>query len=307
MSPSPINRRPNLIGVSAAAAVAIGAASPVAPAAPVGNGQRLTARAGAPTPDLPFEGLGGSSVSLAGATLPPVSSSTLDAVAETAREPGQGRTVLGLLSTALAVVSMGHWYLQLRAKKTATNITTGTLWMVNDALLCGTALATGQGWAAAVPATFATLGAASVYEMWRQGGRTLSFHKWDIVSGVGCCLGWGALLLMTAMPTTSASVGIAMASAVVATATYILATIPMERAMLAAPKPEEMRDAGRSFFKTWLTPTMPYLIGTTAYGTALFSVPEAAWYVYFQPALLLLNNVVLTSCMGWWSYRRIAR
>lgn len=226
---------------------------------------------------------------------------------EADQSPGISKNLLGAVSGTFSLMAMALYYVQIRRKETAVSIPAIALQSTNDLLLCGSALVTHQGWGAVVTAaTFGLLGFECLRVAFKGNPQT-RFERKDYYCAAGCLAGWSALIASWS-PAAAGVLGketLAIAASWIGTATYVLASIPMMKAMLERPKPDEVRPPSDHRVRDMLRISSSYICGTTALALAVATVPTFTIATWPQPVALLINNILLTSFIAVWGARRV--
>jgi hypothetical protein len=227
-----------------------------------------------------------------------------------------GMTFFGACTSAIA---LGWYYLQVRARTTAASLPTAMLFMANDMVLFGTALATAnQGIGTKVVCgLFLMCNAATFSHLWSREGaddsaktsrRTLfsRFSVMDKFCMIACSVGIVSLVA-TKIPFLTPGISPAellLGTAIVATAVKIVCSIPLYVSALAAPQPGEELAVKRGRIHTIGTTVMPLVLGTVGLASSLFTIEAYSLSTLMSPVGLTINNAALTIAFGIWAWRR---
>lgn len=228
-------------------------------------------------------------------------------------------TVIGVCTSAM---SLGWYYLQVRARTTAASLPTAMLFTANDIVLLGSALLTAnQGIGTSLVYGIFVLGNAAVFNtLWRLEGvegasensrRPLfaRFTTTDKACIVACGLGMLSLVA-SKIPFLTRGLDaqqIVLCSAGIATAVNIVACVPLYVNALAAPKQDEKLDVTIGRLRAIALTVAPLALGTVGLVSSLLTIDVYSMSTLMSPLGLALNNTCLSVAFGVWTWRRSAK
>jgi len=265
---------------------------------------------------LPLEGLQLPAVSLE------TTANTGDLRGPTEKQNGLLTFAMTIIGVSTSAMSLGWYYLQVRARTTAASLPTAMLFAANDIVLLGAALVTAkQGIGTQLVYGIFVLGNVAVANtLWRREGlegasenprRPLfdRFTTTDKACIVACGLGMLSLVA-SKIPFLTRGLDaeqIVLCSAGIATAVNIVACVPLYVNALAAPKPDEKLDVTRGRLRAISLTVTPLALGTVGLLSSLFTIDAYSLSTLMSPLGLALNNTCLTVAFGVWAWRRSAK
>lgn len=232
-------------------------------------------------------------------------------ISEKEAQSPQANWLLAGLGALSSISAMALFYRQLRRKETPVSATSIGLYTTNDALLCATALLTGQGIVgAAVMGSMAVCGAICTKEAITQSRGALKFQTADKICVALCIPGvLAACISQTSLLTPYISaVNLAMVGSVLGVAVNLVSSVPLMREQLAPVKADDkMLDVQRGRAWAIAKPVLPYLIGSLGMGLAVLNAGGIGFTQLFQPAALFATNVLLSGMTCLWAIRRAPR
>lgn len=221
----------------------------------------------------------------------------------------QGDLLAGL-GVALTLIGQVWYIKQIRAGNAPKSAVSMGLNAVNDGLLCGSAVATGQGLAgAAIMGTYAFMDVFSTAEIYKKdGGLKLKPSDWACMAG--SMLGWCALLNIAPKILTEGMDEKQMdfAASVIASSVNLIIMAPLIRDACFAPINESEIIPKPSTFGGWLAktlqPTIPWLLDMSAYTIALATAPKGTLEQWLQPAAVFSIGLISVAATAVWGHRR---
>lgn len=238
-----------------------------------------------------------------------IASPDVQSVPTTESNITQAEVLAGL---GVAITMIGQiWYIkQIRDGNAAKSGVSMGLNAVNDGLLAGSAIATGQGIASsAVMATYALMDVISTAEIFRKdGGIKVKASDW--VCMAGSIIGWCALLNLAPKIATEGmdEKQLNFAASVIASSVNLVIMAPLIRdACFGAIDQSEIIPKPTSF-KGWLAktlqPTIPWLFDMSAYTLVLATAPKGTLEQWLQPAAVFAVGLISVAATAVWGHRR---
>jgi hypothetical protein len=292
------------------------------PAAPPENGISATAPSkGMDTPSPVRSPMQSPQVSPDGGIIKPSPASVSTEVPDTAAVERNVliRSGLSVLGPLLGMTSMGWYYLQLRSRQTAGNLTTSMLAALNSAVLLGGACLTeGQGLAAtSLYGVFCVLDLLVGRELWKQRREERVLHqaaeepfqrltpleKVCIVGGVTGMVALAASKMQLVHQLIDPSM-LVLGSNALATVVGCTNSLPLLMMLIAKPLPEERLAKPNGRLRAILKPVVPYMLGTCSFACAALGVQEASVATLLAPVGFMAHSLLLTGAVGVWAWRR---
>lgn len=219
-------------------------------------------------------------------------------------------TASGILFTLIA---QSLYIRQIRRGGAAKNFVTMALNTVNDSLLFGAAIATGQG-----PAAIGVMGAYSfmdilaTHQIYKK-DHSMNIRRSDGVCIFGCIIGWCALLNIVPKSATAhlSPKDLDFAASIIGSVVNLLAMAPLIRDSFfgkVAPENQIVRPATiKALIICTFAPAFPWLLDLFAYTAAVIVAPKNSIEHWLQPAAVLAIGLLSAIATLVWGFRRIIK